>query len=97
MAGVPKEWKSRTDIRCYVGFFSDVINTKTAAKEVVLTEGVDSLKTGSGVLYLTSLISGLTKSGLNKLVGTKIYQEMTIRNYNTTKKLLALMDNAQEK
>lgn len=93
VANVPKEWQSRKDIRCYVGFLSDVVDAKIAAREIILKEGVDSLKTGTGVFYMTSLLSALTKSAFNKLVGTKIYQEMTIRNYNTTRKILALMES----
>lgn len=89
---VPTEWNKRSDIRCYVSFVMDPLTAKSAANEVALREGVDTLKIGPGVLYMTSLMSELTKSAFNKLIGKKIYQNMTIRNYNTTKKLLALME-----
>ncbi len=41
---------------------------------------------------MTTLMSQLTKSKFNKLASKKIYKEMTIRNLNTTKKVLALME-----
>jgi uncharacterized protein (DUF1697 family) len=38
------------------------------------------------------LISKATASRLGKVVGMPIYKNMTIRNWNTTSKLLTLMD-----
>lgn len=59
---------------------------------LVKKEGIDSVTIGEGVLYLSTVQSLLTQSALVKLVSQKIYQDMTIRNYNTTQKLLALME-----
>ncbi len=92
VVNVPKDWNTDTDIRCYVSFMMEPLNAAAAANEVDLREGVDFLKVGPEVLYLTTRVSGLTKSAFNKLIGKKIYQDMTMRNYNTTKKLLGLMD-----
>jgi uncharacterized protein (DUF1697 family) len=40
---------------------------------------------------MTTKMSEIAKSGFSKLTGKKIYKDITIRNYNTVKKLLALM------
>ena len=88
---VPKDWLIRDDIRMYVGFLTDVVNARDVVKGVQVKEGVDTLSSGPGVLYMTTLLSNVTKSAFNKLVGTPLYKEMTIRNYNTTRKLFALM------
>jgi uncharacterized protein (DUF1697 family) len=55
-------------------------------------EGVDRAYVGEGVCYFDRLIARATDSQLGRVIGTPIYQNMTIRNWNTTKKLLALMD-----
>lgn len=91
VAAVPNAWNISEDLRCYIAFIMAPITTAEAVKEITLKEGVDSLKVGPGVLYLSTLLSALTKSEFNKLASKKIYQDMTIRNYNTAKKLLALM------
>ena len=50
-------------------------------------EGIDQVWAGSGVIYSQRLGSQRLKSGLNKIVGTPVFQSMTIRNWNTTTKL----------
>lgn len=53
---------------------------------------VDRLWAGPGVLYTTRVAALATKSRVTKVVGTKLYKEMSIRNWNTTRKLLTLLD-----
>jgi uncharacterized protein (DUF1697 family) len=55
-------------------------------------EGVDNVWPGDGVIYSQRLSAQRTKSRLNKIVGTPAYQSMTIRNWNTTTKLLKLLE-----
>lgn len=81
-------------------FHSDVIFlraplTPAKAMEVVQRrEGVDQAWPGTGVLYFARLSEQRTKSRLNKIMGTPEYQRMTIRNWSTTTKLLALLDES---
>lgn len=67
---------------------------KTAIEDVPVKEGVDTATAGKRVLYFSRLISKATQSRLSKLVSLPIYKQLTIRNWNTTTKLLALMDAA---
>jgi uncharacterized protein (DUF1697 family) len=55
-------------------------------------EGVDTVWPGDGVIYSQRLSAQRTKSRLNNIVGTPAYQSMTIRNWNTTTKLLTLLE-----
>jgi uncharacterized protein (DUF1697 family) len=54
-------------------------------------EGVDQLWAGNGVIYSHRLSSQRTKSRLNKIMETSFYKSMTIRNWNTTMKLLEIL------
>lgn len=56
-------------------------------------EGVDKVWPGEGVVYSQRLSAERTKSRLGKIIGTPVYQSMTIRSWNTTTKLLALMED----
>jgi uncharacterized protein (DUF1697 family) len=54
-------------------------------------EGVDKVWPGDGVIYSQRLSSQRTKSRLSKIMGTPFYKSMTIRSWNTTTKLLAIL------
>jgi uncharacterized protein (DUF1697 family) len=53
------------------------------------------------VKYVTGAIlwsvhrENVTKSGMMKLAGSKIYQQMTIRNVNTTRQIYKLMQDVE--
>ncbi len=93
VAEVPKEWRKRTDLRCYIAFLREPLTARQALAEFKPKQGVDSVQAGKGAVYMTTLLSRLKESGFTKLVGTAIYQDMTIRNYNTCQKILALMQS----
>jgi uncharacterized protein (DUF1697 family) len=61
-------------------------------------EGVDKVWPGNGVIYSERLSAMRTKSRLSKIVGTPVYRSMTIRSWNTTTKLLQILEamNAQK-
>ena len=54
-------------------------------------EGVDKVWPGDGVIYSQRLSSQRTKSRLSKIMATPAYKSMTIRNWNTTTKLLEIL------
>jgi len=89
---VPDEWKKENKLRCYIGFVKDPLLAKDVEDQFIFNDAVDSLKAGKHVVYMSTKLEGLTKSGFTKMVGTKIFQQITIRNINTTKKLLNLME-----
>ena len=61
-------------------------------KSVRVRDGVDAAAAGRGVLYFSRLTSRASQSYLSKIVTMPVYQDMTIRNWNTTTTLLRLMD-----
>lgn len=56
-------------------------------------EGVDRVWPGKGVIYSERLSAKRTQSRLSKIVASPLYKSMTIRNWNTTTKLLELIKN----
>jgi len=66
-------------------------------KEVMQTLGeskpdVENIGSGAGVIYASLLVAKWSRTRASKLPGTPLYKQMTIRNYNTSTKLLALFD-----
>ncbi|HMI82832.1 MAG TPA: DUF1697 domain-containing protein [Polyangiaceae bacterium] len=77
--------------RYNVIFLKEPLTASMAMKGVLTKQGVDEARAGVGVLYFSLLISKASQSQLSRIVGTPIYQSMTIRNWNTTTKLLQVM------
>lgn len=73
-------------------FLKEPLTPKEAMKSVRVRAGVDEAHTGKQALYFSRLISRAAQSYLTKIIGTPVYQNMTIRNWNTTTKLLELME-----
>jgi uncharacterized protein (DUF1697 family) len=73
-------------------FLRDPLTPREAMKSISTREGVDQVWAGASVLYFSRLIERATQSQLSRIVGLPVYREMTIRNWNTTTKLLALME-----
>ncbi|HJS26307.1 MAG TPA: DUF1697 domain-containing protein [Actinomycetota bacterium] len=84
----------RAKYRYDVVFLKESLTAKVAMKSVELKPGVDEAHAGTGVLYLSRLEAKATSSRLNKIASSPIYPSVTIRNWNTTTKLLSLMDEA---
>ena len=61
-------------------------------KSVTTKEGVDQAFAGKGVLYFSRLSSRATQSQLSRIIMLPVYQNMTIRNWNTTTKLLNMLE-----
>ena len=57
--------------------------------------GVDAVWPGEGVIYSQRLLAQRTRSRLNKIMGTRAYRSMTIRNWNTTTTLLERLRAAE--
>ena len=55
-------------------------------------EGVDEVWPGKGVIYSQRLSAERTKSRLGAIVGTVPYRSMTIRSWQTTVRILELLD-----
>ncbi|HUP49595.1 MAG TPA: DUF1697 domain-containing protein [Thermoanaerobaculia bacterium] len=73
-------------------FLKEPLTASTAIESVLTRAGVDEAHAGAGVLYFSRLISKAPQSQLGRLTSLPIYQNMTIRNWNTTTKLLRMME-----
>jgi len=73
-------------------FLKEPLTARAAIKQLSMNPGIDEAWPGTGVLYLSRLRARATSSRLNRVASLPIYANMTIRNWNTTTKLLALME-----
>ena len=89
----PKGFGSQpAEYRYNVLFLKPPLTASKAMQDIPVREGVDQVFAGERVVYHIRLESRATQSYLGKIVGTPVYQCMTIRNWNTTNKLLVMLD-----
>lgn len=91
VAALPKSWDTDDTRRYYVIFLRHTIDSEDILAELPPNPEVEEITYHPGTLLWSALISELTRSKIQKLSTRKIYKDMTIRNLNTTRKLLTLM------
>ena len=72
-------------------FVREPFTTSDALKEIPTATGVDTAHAGDHAIYFRRLISKAAQSYLNKLVQRAAYKHITVRNWNTTMKLLGMI------
>lgn len=94
VSGAPETFGSEPKKYRYdVMFLRKNLTAKKALGQIETREGVDTAEAGKGVVYFSRLIAKATRSYMPKVVKLPIYKDMTIRNWNTTNKLLKLMED----
>lgn len=89
----PADFRSKPDeYKCDVIFLKAPLTPTKAIGFVTVRAGVDTALPGEDVLYFSRRADKLGQSYLKKIITMPVYQEMTIRNWNTTRKLLELME-----
>jgi uncharacterized protein (DUF1697 family) len=93
VARAPRAFGTRpTEYRYDVIFLRHPLGADEALKSVPVNPDVDRVFAGDGVLYTSRLTSKATQSRLSRITAKPIYQDMTVRNWNTTRKLAELME-----
>ena len=87
----PKGFGNKPDKYRYdVIFLKEPLTPTETVKEIPVNEEVDEISKGKQAVYFSRLIAKATKSKLAKIVSLPVYKQVTIRNWNTTTKLLEM-------
>jgi uncharacterized protein (DUF1697 family) len=89
---IPRGWTDDATTRCYVMFLWDDIARPSVLKQVMFKPEMDDVRYVAGAIVWRVERKNITRSGMTRLMGTPLYKQMTIRNVNTTRKLLELME-----
>jgi uncharacterized protein (DUF1697 family) len=90
--GAPAGFGASPDRYRYdVIFLKEPLTAAEALAAAPRNPAVDQVFAGRGVLYYSRLVAKASQSRLSRITGLPVYQRMTIRNWNTTTALLALL------
>ncbi|MFA6073171.1 MAG: DUF1697 domain-containing protein [Candidatus Woesearchaeota archaeon] len=84
---IPEKWQNDSKQRSDVAYLFPEIDSKKILDELPIKKEFIDVRYTKGAIYWNIDRKNYNKSQLNKLIGHKIYQLMTVRNVNTARHL----------
>jgi uncharacterized protein (DUF1697 family) len=88
---LPREWDGDSSRRYNVMFLRHTVDSEDILAELPAGSDVEQVVYRPGTLLWSAHVDQISRSQMAKLSSRKLFQDMTVRNLNTTKKLHALM------
>ena len=93
---IAKHWKTPDpDWRYNVIFLRHAIDSKDVLNDLGVKPDIEAVVYCPGTLLWRARVRDLTRTAMIKIAGKPIYKQMTIRNLNTTNKLVELLEQMQ--
>ena len=93
---LPRTWNGDKDWRYNVIFLRHTIDSEDILTGLAFKPEVEQVVYRPGTLLWSAKVTDVTRTAMIKLSTKKIFQDMTVRNLNTTKKLYELMTKMGE-
>jgi uncharacterized protein (DUF1697 family) len=93
---LPETWDGDGRWKYNVIFLRYSIDSENILVSLKPESDIEQIIYRPGTLLWSALISDLSRTRMHRLPGQKIFQEMTVRNTNTTRKLYELMKKMVE-
>lgn len=90
-ASIPVGWSNDKAMKSDVWFLWEEADDASVLEELTIKPEIDEVKYVPGAVLWSVGKEHVTRSGMSKVVGTRLYKLVTIRNVNTVRKLLELM------
>ena len=88
---IPRNWTGDSGWRYNVIFLRHTIDSEKILAELEVKKDIEEVVYYPGALLWSAQVSEMTRTNMIKLSSRKMYQDMTVRNLNTTRKLYELM------
>lgn len=88
---LPAAWVNDKAMKCDVMFLWAEIDKPSILKELPFDPKLEDIKYTPGAVLWRIDRDKVSKSRMQKIIGTRLYKQMTVRNPNTVRKLYALM------
>jgi uncharacterized protein (DUF1697 family) len=91
-SAIPRDWVNDQTMKCDVMFLADGVDRPGILDDLPIKPEIDEVRYVPGTVIWKVDRDVVTRSGMMKLPGTQLYRQMTIRNCNTVRKLLEIME-----
>ena len=93
---LPRTWGTDSTWRHNVIFLRHTIDSEKILDELPAKSDIEEIVYRPGALLWSAQATQLNQTNMAKLSSRKVFQDMTVRNLNTTKKLCELMKKVAE-
>lgn len=84
---LPETWINDPNMKSDVLFLGDEVDAESILEELIIKPEIDTVIYIPGAILWSIKREHQSTSGMVRLVGTKVYKKMTIRNVNTVRKI----------
>lgn len=93
LAPLPDAWANNDTMKCDVVFLADDLSAEEVLAALRVRPEIDDVLAVPGAVIWRVDRANATRSGLQKITASPLYRRVTVRNCNTARKLLALMED----
>ena len=90
---IPAEWTNDREQKTDVLFLREGADRRNLLDSISFDAAIENVLHLKGAIVWNVARKNAGRAKLVKLVGTELYRQLTIRNVNTARKLLELMDD----
>ncbi len=88
---IPSTWKNDKEMKSDVLFLWEEVDDEAVLEKLIMKPDVDTVKYVPGAILWSVAKENVTRSGMGRMIGTKLYKQVTVRNVNTTRKIYEIM------
>ena len=93
---IERRWKPAAGWKYNVMFLRRAVDSPRVLDGITLKPDIEDAFYCPGTLLWSASLSGFNRTAMKKIVGQPLYQDMTIRGVNTTRRILALMQQMSQ-
>jgi uncharacterized protein (DUF1697 family) len=86
-AAIPADWTNDQTMKCDVLFLWSALDQPEVLEQLPINPKIEDVKYTAGAVIWRVDRTHQPQSGLIKIIGTKLYGQVTVRNCNTVRKL----------
>lgn len=91
ISAIPDTWKNDNEMKSDVLFLWDEIDEESVLENLDIKPSIDTVKYVPGAILWSVEKKNVNMSGMSKIIGKKVYKQVTVRNVNTARKIYELM------
>ena len=91
-ARIPKDWVNDAETKCDVMFLWPEVDRAEVLEQIPSNPDIETIRYVSGAVLWCINRKFASKTRVTRIIGTPLYAQMSIRNCNTVRKLLALAE-----